>query len=141
MIAPDVVLFAAHCGDWSNKQVIVGAYETKSATDAEPRFCEEWIIDEDYNKAAQLDSDFALCKLDRPVDTDSTVTLELNEDDALSEGEELTVVGLGTLASGGDLAQFLQEVNVPYVTNDECNNLYGGYITERMMCAGLPGVG
>jgi len=143
LVAPDVVLFAAHCGDWSNKEVIVGGYETRSLTaGAQSRFCVEWIKDEDYVPST-TNSDFALCKLDRPVEMDSAVILELNEDDSfLEDGDMLTVVGLGTLQSGGSTPQFLQEVDVPVVTNEDCNDAYwNGAITERMMCAGFLGVG
>ena len=35
----------------------------------------------------------------------------------------------------------MQYVRVPAITNAECNNAYGGSITEAMICAGYPGVG
>lgn len=38
--------------------------------------------------------------------------------------------------SSGSLAQTLQEVNVPIVSNTQCNSAYGG-ITNQMICAGL----
>ena len=142
LVAPDVVLFAAHCGDWSNRQVIVGAYETRTVSEgAESRFCIEWIEDPDYVPST-TNSDFALCKLDKPVDIDSAVILELNEDASVPEdGEDLTVVGLGRLESGGDTPQFIQEVDVPYVPNNVCNSAYNGRITEKMLCAGIIGEG
>jgi len=34
--------------------------------------------------------------------------------------------------------QILQEVDVPLVGNSKCNCLYGGSITDNMMCAGTP---
>ena len=35
----------------------------------------------------------------------------------------------------------MQYVQVPAITNSQCNNAYGGSITDAMICAGYPGVG
>ena len=42
---------------------------------------------------------------------------------------------------GGASTDALQYVRVPAITNDQCNEAYGGDITEAMICAGYPGVG
>uniref|UniRef100_A0A3P9HP47 Peptidase S1 domain-containing protein n=1 Tax=Oryzias latipes TaxID=8090 RepID=A0A3P9HP47_ORYLA len=53
-------------------------------------------------------------------------------------GTSSWVTGFGTLSSGGQgpLASTLQEVNIPIVSNTQCNSAYGG-ITNQMICAGL----
>jgi hypothetical protein len=152
LVAPDVVLFARHCGSIVNKQVNVGAYEKwKASEGAEGRFCDEWIGDPMYGQGGvSINNDFALCKLNRPFEINAdtaNVHLELNEDeDLLEAGDDLLVMGFGVFESGSSASpKILHHVTVPYVTNEECNGLdsYGGYyfpgiITNAMLCAGFP---
>jgi len=145
LIAPDIVLFAAHCRDWSDRQISISAYETQRLSDgAQDRYCDEWIADPLYD-ASTTNYDFALCKLNTPVTIDeSKIKLELNEANAQPQaGDDLHVMGLGALRSGGPSPQFLQHVTVPAITNAECNKAssYDGAITEMMLCAGFPETG
>ena len=45
------------------------------------------------------------------------------------------------LQAGGPISRFLQQVKVPHVTSQECNNDYAniGGITQGMICAGKKG--
>lgn len=149
LIAPDVVLFAAHCSEDSflNKQVVVGAYKYASTDDGgKARFCDQWIADPLYGTGGHSNNyDFALCKLDRPAEIDeSKITLVLNEDNEQdstpSPGEELLIMGLGTTSEGGSRSQVLMELTVPYLTNDDCNlpERYNNRVKDAMMCAGFP---
>jgi len=139
LVAPDIVLTAAHCGDRTGDEVIVGAYK-RGSTEAggEKRICEKYIEDPKYNDYT-LNNDFGVCKLDSPVFIDEgIVKLELNEDASIpSDGEDLHVMGLGTLHWGGTSPKYLHHVQVPYVDNTECNELYGGDIENAMLCAGV----
>ena len=57
-------------------------------------------------------------------------------------GTLTTVTGWGTLSEGGPIPMQLQEVQVPIVSNDICQQAYYMYpITDRMLCAGLLGEG
>ena len=106
LIAPSVVLFAAHCGDFKGKQVNVGSFKAASSSfGAQPAFCDEWIDDPTFGTGGRMNNDFALCLLDRDVIIDQTkVKLILNTNPAVpaSSGDDLTVMGLGTLSAGGD---------------------------------------
>ena len=104
LIAPSVVLFAAHCGDFKGQQVNVGSFKAASSSfGAQPAFCDEWIDDPTFGTGGKMNNDFALCLLDRDVIIDQTkVKLVLNTVPA-SNGDELTVMGLGKLSDGGDL--------------------------------------
>jgi len=148
LIAPDIVLFAAHCGNTAqDMQLNIGAYLPRTeAYGSQTRFCDVWIADPDYT-TGPANSDFALCKLDRPVDmlannpNNKQVFLELNKDETLLEsGDELWVMGTGHTTEGGERSETLRDVMVPYLTNEECNrnDRYQGYITDLMMCAGYP---
>merc|ERR1711963_1204781 len=61
--------------------------------------------------------------------------------DVSSTEESCFTSGWGTLSSGGSSTDTLQYVQVPAITNDQCNNAYGGSITDAMICAGYPGIG
>jgi len=143
LVAPDVILFAAHCDDLSDRQVNIGAYRKQTTEEgAQGRFCEEWIQDPLYNEDG-YDYDFALCKLDKPVvidDTEVELAINFDDEDFLTVGDDLLVMGLGYLEEGGAVPEYLQDVTVPYISNEECNgeNLYQGFITDNMMCAGIP---
>jgi trypsin len=52
--------------------------------------------------------------------------------------ELLVVTGWGTTSEGGNLANTLQKVDVPYVPNDRCKDEYAGFneVTPGMLCAG-----
>ena len=107
LIAPSVVLFAAHCQDFKDQQVNVGSFKRRSSNfGAQPAFCDVWIDDPTFgNGGSSINNDFALCLLDRDVIIDQTkVKLILNTNPAVpaSSGDDLTVMGLGTLSAGGD---------------------------------------
>jgi uncharacterized repeat protein (TIGR01451 family) len=53
----------------------------------------------------------------------------------VTPGTTSTVTGWGTTASGGTVSQTLLEVELPIVTNADCNNVYG-IIIGSMVCAG-----
>eukprot|EP00536_Pseudo-nitzschia_multiseries_P010176 jgi/Psemu1/202592/e_gw1.303.21.1 len=144
LIGPDLVLFAAHCGDWTNKQVNIGAYERRTENHgSEARFCDRWEAHPDFGKGgSKINNDFALCKLDKPVYIDeSLVALELNRGSiSLKKGEELIVMGLGGLAQNAAGPQFIHNVTVPVIPNGECNSedSYNNGVTSAMFCAGYP---
>lgn len=142
LIGPDLVLTAAHCDDFTGRQLVIGAMKKNSVKfDAEARICQKWAQHPNYNPST-TDQDFALCKLDRPVymDSVSNVTLEVNFDNEEPEpGDDLMVMGLGSLSSGGEYPNKVHNVSVPAISNDDCNRdfSYSGEITENMICAGF----
>lgn len=142
LIAPDAVLFAAHCRDWKDRQLSIGAYERSSLSEgAQERFCDVWIPDPKYGtEGSDINYDFALCKLNKPVTFESKVRLELNEIGSVpADGRDLLVMGLGALAEGGWGPDFLHDLTVPTITNNVCNKsqFYNGEITDAMLCAGF----
>ena len=70
---------------------------------------------------------------------DQVVDLDLPSDNLdLDDGGsyDLTVMGFGTLRSGGSTPSNLQEVQVPYVPNDSCGSYPSNEIYPSMLCAG-----
>lgn len=143
LVAPDVVLFAAHCLDWTDKQVIIGAYKKRTIIgDGEQRFCDEWIADPDYGIGdSSNNNDFALCKLNEPVIIDeSKIKLVMNEVETVpADGDNLIVMGLGALSQGGNGPDYIHNVTVPTISTQDCNapTSYGGLVKDSMLCAGF----
>lgn len=48
------------------------------------------------------------------------------------------MTGWGHLRYGGPGPDRLQKVTVPVLSNQECNELNGGMVTDSMICAGSP---
>lgn len=117
MIAPDIALTAAHCGDYTNEDIYIGAYKTRSTEyGAQVRKCVTWIGHPDYSTANGLINDVALCKLNERVTIDeSNVRLVLNRDD-IDEfritDEELVAMGFGLLGDGSGTPTFLQRTTL-----------------------------
>jgi len=133
-----MVLFAAHCGEWKDKQLNVGAFQKYAlAEGSQARYCAEWKQDPKFKG---LNYDFALCRFDEPVFIDkSNVIIELNDNDAVPrQDKNLIAIGSGYTMEGGPLASVFQSVKVPVMTNDQCKQYYGGSITHSMLCAGFP---
>jgi len=99
----------------------------------------------EYNPQT-LDNDFVILKLESALTFDENVQpacLPSSSDylDVNSAEEQCFTSGWGTLTQGGSSPDTCQFVRVPAITNEACNNDYGGSITDSMICAGFPGVG
>ena len=132
LIAPDVVLLAAHCGDLTGLQINIGAFQTKSTDGgAEGRFCVKWIRDPNFDPDS-LNSDFALCKLNRPLEIDQgKVRLELNEEPAFPQFQQnLQVMGFGWDENGMP-TDSLQDIRVLTFPDN-----WAGCTTPETLCAG-----
>lgn len=142
LIAPDIVLTAAHCSDRTNYQFNIGAFAKQSDEGGgEARFCVEWYPHEAFNWNPFHGNDIALCKLDRPIYIDDTNTqLEINRNSTVPENnEDLIVMGVGQYnLSINWYAENVLDAVVPYVNNSECNSGYGdGKVKDYMLCAGF----
>ena len=147
------VVTAAHCitsmyywGEYmapGDVEVVLGVYDLKH--DSGKRVRVKRIIPHPLHDlwAETSDSDIALLELAEEV---SYPTLPLVSEDSSLEGIEAVAIGWGLTNPQGSVARFpykLQQVSVPIISNEECNESYnqtGGYyndsITDTMMCAG-----
>jgi hypothetical protein len=98
----------------------------------------------DYNSQTE-ENDFMLVKLSgAAVPSSEVVTLNFDPGFPKNVGDELRVIGVGTTSSQGDASDELLQVDVNYVSNDQCNNdynQYGGINGQVMICAGVPNGG
>jgi len=152
LIAPDVVLTAAHCQGGAY-DVIVGRHDVDD-TDGE-------VIKTKYDKPhpnynpSTTDQDFMLVFLLSPVSVTNVDLVKLNKDNNYpSVDEEVTVMGWGDTNiqdSVSDLSDVLMHVDVNVISNNECDDSegyvsgyfdsYNGQITNNMLCARVVGGG
>lgn len=136
LIAPGVVLTAAHCLDipW----VSAATHYRSGASDGAQRSVQRAVRHPDYN-AHNNDYDFALLFLSSNVGV-RAVALASNSGGDEGVGRTATVTGWGGTQEGGQASDVLLEVDVDIVSNAQCNSAlqqvgFGG-ITNRMICAG-----
>ncbi|CAF93307.1 unnamed protein product, partial [Tetraodon nigroviridis] len=94
-----------------------------------------WHPDYDYQT---LDHDIMLIKLFNPVEvTESVAPISLPAGCPYG-GMPCSVSGWGNTASSGDanMPNRLQCLDVPIVSDEDCDRAYPGMITRRMVCAG-----
>lgn len=124
------VATAAHCvykktqskitivlGDYSNKEDIVEDGQMM-------RGVKEVIIHPQYSNR-NYDNDLALLRLDKPVAyTRYILPICLPTEDLKIIGKRGYVTGWGRIYDGGPEPSFLNEVDVPILSNSECNSLF-----------------
>jgi secreted trypsin-like serine protease len=147
LIAPDLVLTSARCGDYTGEVVKISAHNVENLNGkADLRTCVQWeqhpgyvgigVADDSMDDF--LDYDFALCKLDVPIyiDEDNGI-LVLNEDPSIPKaGDTVTTMGFGRLQYQGSPPKILNEVSMPVVSNNKCSALTGWEIRDMKFCAG-----
>jgi secreted trypsin-like serine protease len=99
----------------------------------------EQLVHEEYN-AANNDLDVMLVRLAEPLRFNEYITPVClpNSDLELPSGTKCYTTGWGTLSSGGYMPDVLQQVQVPLISKEACNQpeWYDGEITDAMVCAG-----
>ena len=130
LIAPDMVLTAAHCAGAFNGELRIGSIERNSGGEtARARF----EIKHPQYKGSNYD--FMVVKLDRSVQAKS---VRLNGSTGSPfNGEKLTVIGFGRTSEGGSSSNRLKQVKVNAWGHKKCSKVYGSTIQKStMLCAG-----
>ncbi len=136
------VLTAAHCvvGDSPSQVAVkVGGYRY-GAADGQRANVEQIFVHPQYNTST-LAYDIALLKLDRQLADAVTVQIAQGSlSQYVSEGDFMTVAGLGRTQEGGLSPTVLQEVDVPLVSDAVCRQAGGSYqnVGDVAFCAGYP---
>lgn len=144
LIKKNWVLTAAHCVAGWNKanKIVVGLHDQKNKVGTETFTSVKVVPHPLYNRST-LDYDYAVIQ----ISGDSKFrTIELNNTEIVipeigRDPINVWTSGWGTTSEGSyALPNLLNKVEVPLVSTAECNaaTAYGGDITDRMMCAGLP---
>ena len=144
LIHREWVLTAAHCvtegvvvQPAASVDVMVN-FHRKSENNGIRRDVQAIVVHPGWNPTNN-DNDIALLRLAEPIDDVAPVMLAQPADAAIFEpGDTSRVMGWGATSSGGPSSDVLLQVDVPIVAQQTCNDAYGGSITERMICAGVP---
>lgn len=133
LIAPNVVLTAISCDIAFNRKVLVGSYRKRNDEQSGEYIKIKKIIKHpDYDEGT-LANDYMLVVLERDSNYTPVCIADITYDMTLGPGTQLYAIGFGRKSSFD-----LMEVNLPYIDNDECQDLIEVYyITDTMMCMGL----
>jgi secreted trypsin-like serine protease len=143
LIAPGVVLTAAHCAvnddsTYVGETVLVGGYvRNQESHGAISAGVTVQAPHPNYNMYT-FANDYMLLQLDNPVTAPGNVNLILNRDASTpSDGQTLTVCGNGATSEGGAQSDELLQVDLSTYNYGQCNDKYGNGLTEEiMLCAG-----
>ena len=148
LIAPDIVLSAAHCyGSFTRVSIglhnfsIDRSYEIYSVTTDIPH--PKYQYSEDNTDVSY---DFLLIKLSQPVAKFDPVRLNRKKSIPQKKGDPLVVMGWGTIDTDGTImSPHLQEVVLKYLPNDTCKTSrgwidgvlysYASFVQDSMLCA------
>ena len=141
-IGDGYVLTAAHCVSSKSARFIdvkVAGFRL-GGTDGDRIGVVEKYVHPQYNRST-LNYDIALLKLERNPTQGQAVQLASGSISQYARtGEMLSVAGLGRLSEGGSRPSFIQEVDVPLVSDPVCNQSGGNYanVGNVAFCAGYP---
>jgi secreted trypsin-like serine protease len=142
LVAPDVVLTAAHCisAFAANTTVIVGGIKSRTLTTGSQarRMVGKPVIHPQWNRNT-FQYDFMLFKI-QPVTLPSLAPIELNRDTAIPANNQiLTAIGFGATSEGGVGSPDLLTVAVEAMPYQECDSKVMAFDLHdaSMLCAGV----
>lgn len=138
LIAPDLVLTAAHC-DVPTDKILFGGLSFLDREAFTQAKIKERILHPMYDYRL-FDFDFQLLRLEEKVNVTKFPVVELdNGESDLSGGRDVVTMGWGRTSDGGDFSDDLLEVELDIVSSKECKKAYENEdqegITPRMLCA------
>ncbi|XP_044060073.1 ST14 transmembrane serine protease matriptase a [Siniperca chuatsi] len=146
IISPRWLVTAAHCvqDDGKTRFSQPGTWEaylglhTQQKSAGVKKNLKQIIPHPNYN-AYTFDNDIALMELESPVtysDYIRPICLPSPQHD-FPVGSTVWITGWGATREGGFAATVLQKAQVRIINHTVCNDLMGGQITSRMLCAGV----
>ena len=138
VIASDWILTAAHCVDGERPSALrVESGIVRLSEHGDKDTVAEIVVHPDYDPRTQ-DHDVALLRLSGSTSAPPVALVGPEaETDVAAPGTWATVSGWGTLSSGGRSPDTLQFVDVPLISDADCQSAYPFEdITEHMVCAG-----
>ena len=133
LVAPDVVLTAAHCVNYNaNRVVDAGRFSWYDDSSTEPFRVTGVYIHPDFNKQF-FSHDVALLKLNGK--SRSQVAQLKKGERILNVGDIIEIAGWGLTSERGRPSPNLLEAQVKVLSKNNCQYFYGKYFSETMMCA------
>ena len=146
LIAPRWVLTAGHCSSITGAAVGSPAGWPPQLIDVRigsvtPRAGERVPVQRvviNPNYLLNIGYDIALLELATPSTRTLAKVVGAGGAALWSPGTMETIVGFGATEEGGDIADTLQEAQVPVTTDAYCGNAYSDFEADTMVCAGFP---
>ena len=137
LIAPNVILGAAHCTQ--DEDAIVSARIMGQSDSSNEVNIERIEIHPDFDPLNMWNADFALFFLKEDLKLDFVSSLDNIDlpEFPLESGEPLTVIGFG-LTEKNTYSDVLRETTINYITQEDCRAIYAPHgieITDYMLCA------
>jgi len=134
------VLTAAHCTrGLSSFDVVVGEHNTADPGDGTVHKVSRFVEHPRYTRNPP-NYDFAIATLKTPVSLGIRANAACLPTPSWGQnflaGKTMKVSGWGRTSQEGGSPSVLHSVNVPGLTNSQCNRLYDNSITSQMLCAG-----
>jgi|ERR1711915_193623 len=143
LVSENWVVTAGHCCDGMSARelgVSVGSYSLHHSDAGQEDIAVKTVVQHEMYDDYTLENDICLLELESPAtmsDTVGTIALPSDQED-YEAGTMCTVTGWGAVSEGGHLANKLQKVDVPVVSDADCRSAYGQEdVTDSMICAGL----
>merc|ERR1711953_381858 len=145
IINENQVITAAHCVEGGLPildSIVAGAHDRFLESGHQKRNIKSMEHHEDHNNP-QFDNDVALITVTEPFDFSDPhvqpIEMLMNNTDIPAE-TICNSTGWGLTNGGGlFLPNHLQWIQIPIHSHDECEEIFPGYITDGMVCAGGPG--
>jgi secreted trypsin-like serine protease len=144
IISDEYILTAAHCADgFSFWDVVIGAHEVKNpAEEGHLEFTTRKAFVHPQWDSFNLANDIAILKVDKITFNKYVSPICLPAQSEVGEtfvGDVMTVSGWGRESdSSSGIARFLNHVDVPVITNKECNDIYG-IVGAGVVCVSTEG--
>ncbi|TFK00164.1 tyrosyl-DNA phosphodiesterase 2 [Platysternon megacephalum] len=141
------VVTAAHCFHYKEQyrdlwMVVAGLHDITEQEHSQRRSVKQYIIHQDFNEIT-MDSDIALLQLTEPLEFNHYVRPVClpEKDEVVQPSRVCTTTGWGTHNEDREKSNKLQQLEVPILVSETCQNYYVNYpgkVTQRMLCAGFP---
>ncbi|XP_046450136.1 trypsin-1-like [Daphnia pulex] len=145
----NTILDAAHCVDGANipnLRIVAGEHSLSVESGLEQNRLVTRVATHPRYNSATYEDDISLIFLDAPLDLSVPSAKAISLPPPTSEldppaGTVVTCSGWGTTSSGGSISDVLRSVDIPVVSDADCDSAYGGTASSpsvfpSMMCAG-----
>ena len=144
MIDEEWVVTAGHCRLAVGNTAVIGQYfylVGNYGEHSEHRTIDAFYIFPGYNATDKSSFDISLVHLDRKSQVTPITVNGLGKnamETLLVEGDPLEAIGTGMVFKGSNLPYFLQGVELPYVNNTSCDEMFNmtESIEDHHLCAG-----
>ncbi|EDW12624.1 trypsin-1 [Drosophila mojavensis] len=140
LISKEWIITAAHCtfGKQAN-QLRVRLGTSECSRNGQLLNIKKIVQHEKFNYS-NINNDFSLLQLQEPIEFDETkqaVKLP-TQDQEFKDGDACYVSGWGSTQNPLESRDWLRQVKVPLVNQEDCNKKYSRYggVTDSMICAG-----